>query len=226
MVLLRHGRTAWNAERRFQGRADPPLDDVGRAQAWEVAGIVVAMRPDLLVSSTAARAMQTAEIVAEATGVAVHGEPRLVERGLGHWEGLTMDEVAARYPDEYAEWAAGQDVTRRGGESREQVAARACAAFAELPSAGRTVIVSHGATIMALTNGLLGLNQRLHLLGPLANCHWTELYAEPRADGAKPGNGSADSVRWRLRGHNLGAPGTVVPLPALAAGEEASDADA
>lgn len=222
MVLLRHGRTAWNAEHRFQGRADPPLDEVGRAQAWEVAGIAAAMQPDLLVSSTAARAMQTAEIVAEATGLPVHGDPRLVERGLGHWEGLTMDEVAARYPDEYAEWAAGQDVRRRGGETREQVAVRASAAFADLPPARLTVVVSHGATIMALTNGLLGLDQRLHLLGPLANCHWTELYAEPRGDGVLSG----PAVQWRLRGHNLGAPGTIVPLPALAAGEEASDADA
>jgi probable phosphoglycerate mutase len=198
-----------------------------------VAGIIAAMRPDLLVSSTAARAMQTAVIVAEATGLPVRSEPRLVERGLGHWEGLTMDEVAARYPDEYAEWAAGQDVTRRGGETREAVAARACAAFAELPPAALTVIVSHGATTMALTNALLGLEQRTHVLGPLANCHWTELYAEARrtspasgaADGATDG-GMPGAARWRLRGHNLGAPGTIVPLPAPAAGAEASDADA
>jgi probable phosphoglycerate mutase len=218
ILLLRHARTAWNAEHRFQGQADPPLDDVGRAQAWEVAGILAAMHPDLLVTSTAARAAQTAAIVAEATGLPVHADARLVERGLGHWEGLTMDEVAHRYPDEYAEWAAGQDVTRRGGESREQVADRACAAFAELPPADLTVIVSHGATAMALTNALLGLAQRAHLFGPLANCHWSELYAESRSE--------PDAPRWRLRGHNLGAPGTIVPLPALAAADEASDADA
>jgi broad specificity phosphatase PhoE len=232
VVLLRHGRTTWNAEHRFQGQADPPLDDVGRAQAWEVAGIIAAMRPDLLVSSTAARAMQTAVIVAEATGLPVRREPRLVERGLGHWEGLTMDEVAARYPDEYAEWAAGQDVTRRGGETREAVAARACAAFAELSPAELAVIVSHGATTMALTNALLGLEQRTHVLGPLANCHWTELYAETRRSGTddRAADGAVHRApRWRLRGHNLGAPGTIVPVPAVdltAAGAEASDADA
>ena len=108
----------------------------------------------------------------------------------------------------------------------ERTLRRMAESDAQLPPARRTVIVSHGATIMALTNGLLGLNQRLHLLGPLANCHWTELYAEPRGDGPQPVAESGNSVRWRLRGHNLGAPGTVVPLPALAAGEEASDADA
>ena len=68
LVLLRHGRTAWNAERRFQGQADPPLDDVGRVQAYEVAGLIAALAPDLLVSSDAERAMQTATRVAAATG--------------------------------------------------------------------------------------------------------------------------------------------------------------
>ncbi len=71
LVLLRHGRTAWNAERRFQGQADPPLDDMGRVQAYEVAGLIAALAPDLLVSSDAARAMQTAERVAAATGLDV-----------------------------------------------------------------------------------------------------------------------------------------------------------
>jgi len=218
VVLLRHGRTAWNAEHRFQGQADPPLDEVGLTQAWEVAGIAAAMRPDVLVSSTAIRAMQTARIVAETTGLPVTAEPRLVERGLGHWEGLTMDEVAVRYPDEYADWAAGQDVTRRGGETRDQVAARARAAFQDVPDVPLAVLVSHGATAMALTNDLLGLAQHTHLLGPLANCHWTELYAEAR--------GSA-GPRWRLRGHNLGAPGAVVPPPLTRAETgEPSDADA
>lgn len=219
VVLLRHGRTAWNAEHRFQGRADPPLDEVGRTQAWEVAGIVAAIRPDLLVTSTATRARQTAQYLAEATGLPVAADERFVERGLGHWEGLTMDEVAARFPEEYAEWAAGQDVSRRGGETRDAVAARARAGFDELPAVALTVIVTHGATSMALTNDLLGLAQQTHLLGPLANCHWTELYAETRRGAEAP-------ARWRLRGHNLGAPGVVVPLAAHAPETEASDADA
>ena len=125
VVLLRHGRTAWNAERRFQGQADPPLDEVGRAQAYEVAALIAALRPGLLVSSDAIRAMQTAEVVAEASALPVVKEPRLRERNLGHWEGLTREDVAERYPDEYADWMAGMDVSRRGGETREEVAARA-----------------------------------------------------------------------------------------------------
>jgi probable phosphoglycerate mutase len=218
VILLRHGRTAWNAQRRFQGQADPPLDDVGRTQAVEVAGLIAALRPGLLVSSDAARAMQTAEIIGELTELEPVPEPRLRERGLGHWEGLTREEVAVHYPDEYADWVAGRDVSRRGGETRDEVAARAAAAFAELPEVDTTVLVTHSATAMALTNTLLGIAQGVHPLGPLANCHWSELYLDPSVDG--------HPAAWRLRGHNLGILGTIVPLPIRLIGEEATDADA
>jgi probable phosphoglycerate mutase len=217
LLLLRHGRTAWNAQRRFQGQADPPLDEVGRAQAYEVAGIVAALRPGMLVSSDAERAMQTAEIVAEIAGLPVIAEGRLRERGLGHWEGLTRDEVALRYPDEYADWIAGGDVSRRGGETRAEVAERALAAFAALPDIPTTVLVTHSATAMALTNALLGIPQGVHPLGPLANCHWSDLYSENH-DGSAPA--------WRMRGHNLGAPGAIVPLAVHAVEDDAADADA
>ena len=119
--------------------------------------------------------MQTAELVSAAIGLPVRAEPRLRERSLGHWEGLTRDEVAEKYPDEFADWIAGRDVSGRGGESREQVAERALAAFAELPDVDTAVLVTHSATAMALTTALLGLDQRVHVLGPLANCHWSEL---------------------------------------------------
>jgi probable phosphoglycerate mutase len=217
LILLRHGRTAWNAQRRFQGQADPPLDEIGRVQAYEVAGLIAGMRPDLLVTSDAERAQQTAEIIGDVTALHPVSEPRFRERHLGHWEGLTRDEVADRYPDEYADWVAGRDVSRRGGETRDEVADRALAAFRELPEVATTVLVTHSATAMALTNALLGIVQAAHPLGPLANCHWSELYVEPGRD---------PPVGWRLRGHNLGVPGTVVPLPIRRDGEDASDADA
>jgi broad specificity phosphatase PhoE len=219
VFLLRHGRTAWNAERRFQGQADPPLDDVGRAQAYEVAALVGALSPDVLVSSDAVRAVQTAEPIAEITGLEVMVDARLRERSLGHWEGLTRDEVAQRYPDEYADWIAGRDVSRRGGETRKQVAARALAAFTDLPGAASSVVVTHSATAMALCSALLGMRQEVHVLGPLANCHWSELWVEHH-DGAGP--------LWRLRAHNIGAPGAVAPLPIRLdeASDDAPDADA
>jgi probable phosphoglycerate mutase len=219
VVLLRHGRTAWNAERRFQGQADPPLDDRGRAQAYEVAALIAALAPEVLVTSDAARAMETAAPIAEITGLDVLADARLRERSLGHWEGLTRDDVAQRYPDEYADWIAGRDVSRRGGETRDQVAARALAAFTELPEVATAVLVTHSATAMALCSALLGLRQEVHVLGPLANCHWSELSAEQH-------NGAA--LLWRLRAHNIGAPGTIAPLPVrlVSISDDAPDADA
>lgn len=218
LVLLRHGRTAWNAEGRFQGQADPPLDEVGRAQAYEVAHIIAAMQPDLMVSSDLRRARQTAEIISHVTGLPFTVDARFRERGLGLWEGLTRDDVERQYPDEFAEWIAGQDVQRRGGETRDEVAARALAGLADLPDVQTTVVVSHGATAMATVNGLLGIEQRVHPLSALANCHWTELARNP--------DNSYDAM-WRVRGHNLGAPGAIVPLPSHPVVSEATtDADA
>ncbi|MDT4892969.1 MAG: glucosyl-3-phosphoglycerate phosphatase [Pseudonocardiales bacterium] len=219
LILLRHGRTAWNAERRFQGQADPPLDDVGRAQAYEVAGLMATFEPPLLVSSDALRAMQTAGPIGDLLGLDVLPDARFRERSLGHWEGLTRDEVQQRYPDEFADWAAGREVSRRGGESREQVAVRALAAFRDLPEMPIAVIVTHSATAMALCSALLGIRQDIHVLGPLANCHWSELVT----DGHPSGN-----VTWRMRAHNIGAPGTVVPVPLRGDGaaEDAPDAEA
>ena len=210
VLLLRHGRTAWNAQHRFQGQADPPLDEAGKAQAFEVAALVGALGPDLVLSSDAKRALQTAAPLAEITGLPVVPEPRFRERSLGHWEGLTRDEVAERYPDEYADWMAGRDVSRRGGETREQVAARAFEAFSEInDDIHLAVIVTHSATAMALCAALLGLPPRDPVLAPLANCHWSELR-----------HGS----RWELRAHNVGAPGPVIPRLDLE--EDAADAEA
>lgn len=210
LVILRHGRTEWNAERRYQGQADPPLDQVGRAQALQAAALVAEMAPDLLLSSDLQRARATAEKVASLTGLELQIDKRLRERHLGHWEGLTRDEVEARFPDEFADWAAGRDVTRRGGESRQQVADRAVDLVAGLPEVELVVLVSHGATAMCLTAALLGLPQTPSVLGPLANCHWTEL----RDDGHG----------WNLRAHNAGPPGPVIPL--ISPDSEPPDADA
>lgn len=198
-VIWRHGRTSWNAAGRYQGQANPPLDDTGLAQAAVAATMIATLRPDVIVTSDLQRAASTAEALARVTGLPPMIDSRLRERSLGHWEGLTRAEVAERYPDEMVDWLAGRDVTRRGGESRIEVAARALAAFTELDDVPLAVVVTHSATAMALTSALLGLPQHTPILGPLANCHWTEV--------------RRDDSGWRIRAHNIGAPGVVIPLP-------------
>jgi probable phosphoglycerate mutase len=96
LLLIRHGVTAWNREGRWQGRLDPPLSDDGRREAQLLADRIARddqLRPARIISSTLARAAQTAAALADATGVGIEPEPRLMEIGAGEWEGHTHDEL-------------------------------------------------------------------------------------------------------------------------------------
>ena len=95
LVLLRHGRTAWNAERRAQGHSDVPLDDTGQAQAFAVAPYVAAMRPVLLWTSDLARAAETAACIGVAAGESKAAAVRAVLRS-GTINVLVTDTVCAR----------------------------------------------------------------------------------------------------------------------------------
>jgi probable phosphoglycerate mutase len=97
MLLLRHGQSTWNAQQRWQGQADPPLSDLGRAQAAHAGQRLGAV--DAIVSSPLQRASTSAEILAEAIGVGpVEVVPALAERDAGPWSGLTRDEIEERWP--------------------------------------------------------------------------------------------------------------------------------
>ena len=97
MLLLRHGQSTWNAQFRWQGQANPPLSDLGRAQAAHAGQRLGSV--DGIVTSPLDRALQTAEILAEAIGVGpVEVAPMLAERDAGPWSGLTRDEIDERWP--------------------------------------------------------------------------------------------------------------------------------
>jgi len=100
--LWRHGQTTWNAEHRFQGQSDIPLDETGHAQAERAARLLAALRPDLIVSSDLSRAVSTAAPLARLAGLEVILDKDLRERSGGSWEGLTDTEIRERYPDEHA----------------------------------------------------------------------------------------------------------------------------
>ena len=118
-ILLRHGQTALSVERRFAGRGDAPLTEVGQQQAAAAAARLQARGGiDLVVSSPLSRARHTAEAVASATGAGLVVDEDLAETDFGDWEGLTFGEVMKRWPDEMAAWMGSADVARR--------AARAC----------------------------------------------------------------------------------------------------
>lgn len=198
VLVWRHGRTRWNVEHRFQGQADPPLDEVGRLQAAASARLLVACSPTAIISSDLARAVQTARPLAELVGLPVILDRRLRERSLGEWEGLTRDEVIRRHPEQYAHWLAGRDAPQSGGETRAELGERSLAALAD--AEGETVVlVTHSATAMALTGRLLGLPVTgWRPVGPLGNGRWSEF--------------SLDEHGWRLRAHNVGPLGSPVGL--------------
>lgn len=173
MVLLRHGQTALSVDRRYSGRGNPELTDLGRSQA-EAAGRRVAAGAlgsiDAVVSSPLARTMSTARAAADALGVDVQPFDGLIETDFGSWEGLTFREAAERDPALHRRWLGDIDVAPPGGESFAQVADRVVQARADLVAEhpGRTVLaVSHVTPIKTLLRDALKAGPellfRLHL---------------------------------------------------------------
>jgi len=212
IVVWRHGRTTWNADGRYQGQADPPLDALGQVQSRQAARELAADPPDLILTSDLLRARSTADALAELTGTPMNVEPRLREIDMGSWQGLTRAEVAASYPDQYAAWLAGRPLLDRGGETKAQLDARVLAALCEIDVA-HVLLVTHGGTSRSIIDILLGLpTPSRRWLAPLGNCHWSRLRRDP--------NG------WRLLAHNLAAAAEIVVPGRTDRIEDAGDADA
>jgi broad specificity phosphatase PhoE/ribonuclease HI len=146
-VLLRHGQTPLSTQRRFAGRGDIPLTETGQRQAAAAARRLAARGGiDVIVTSPLQRARLTAAAVSAETGAAVEVDEAFVETDFGKWEGLTFAEVAERWPDEMAAWAAGPDVAPPGGESFAATGERVLAALDRLLAvhpAATVLVVSH-----------------------------------------------------------------------------------
>ena len=162
LVLIRHGETAWNREKRLQGQIDIALSDVGERQARSLAerfdvkanadaNAQAALIVDVVLSSDLSRAMQTAAPVAEALGLPIIPEPGLRERHYGVFQGTTRDQIALQWPHDHARWMAHDpDFTPEGGESMRQLSARVVRTLASIGRAyaGKTVVcVTHGGVL-------------------------------------------------------------------------------
>ena len=154
VVVVRHGETVWNAERRMQGQQDSPLSARGRAQAQALGTRMRHEVFDHLYSSDLTRAHETAEAIAAVTGHEVKLDPRLRERAFGIFEGLTRDEMASRHPAEYEFFRSRDpDYTLPGGESARSFYTRSMACFLDLTERHRgcrIVIVAHGMLLDSL----------------------------------------------------------------------------
>jgi broad specificity phosphatase PhoE len=199
IILWRHGRTEWNIVNRFQGQADIPLDQVGYAQAERAAEVLARYQPSSLYSSDLSRCYQTAEMLAQRTGLEIITDKRLREIHVGSWEGLLGDEIKAADPELARRLRAGEDVRRSPtGESPSEVAERMAEALNEIAEAAE----DHS-TVVVVTHGLAGRvgacrfvelpSEHWRRFGGLSNCAWVSI--DRHRSGAY----------WRIESYNVTA---------------------
>lgn len=163
VILVRHGQTAWNRAERFRGHSDVPLNSTGLAQAHAAARrIVSTWRVDAVYTSPLRRALETAQAIAQRCGLKAEPRDGLIDLNFGAWQGMTYEEAATAYPDEYALWRSKpQRLRLPEGESVGRARRRSFAAMLELALAhpeGTIVLVSHQVICRLLALAALGLS--------------------------------------------------------------------
>jgi len=153
LILVRHGATAYNAQRRFQGQSDVPLSDEGLAQAARLAARLRDEPVDRIYTSDLLRARQTAAAIAVTHRIEPITDTRLREFAFGAWEGLTWAEILAERPHlSEANWHHAQLYAPEGGENFDSVCARVRSFFDEVAAQrlNDVVVVTHAGALHAL----------------------------------------------------------------------------
>ncbi|MEU3020425.1 MULTISPECIES: histidine phosphatase family protein [unclassified Nocardiopsis] len=187
VLFWRHGRTAWNVEKRFQGQTDIDLDPVGHAQAERAGRLLATLAPDLIVASDLKRAADTAGYLSRSSGLPVEYDKGLRERFGGSWEGHTATELAERWPVEHPRMDIpdGEHISDLG----DRMHAAIDRGIARTRPGGLLVIVSHGAALRVGIARMLGIpDDQREILGPLSNACWSVLQTRGQT--------------WRLMEHN------------------------
>ncbi len=160
LLLIRHGESEFNAQGRIQGQLDVALTETGRKQAAALAERLAGEQLDAIFASPLERAYETARAVAARIGHEIRTDERLREINAGIFQGLTREEMIARYPDQELRWTAREpDFRVTGGETRRELMERGRAALEAIRETGlaRVAVVSHGAILAAALKGLLGI---------------------------------------------------------------------
>jgi broad specificity phosphatase PhoE len=173
LLLARHGETDWNRAGRFQGNADPPLNDTGLRQAVELARAIDGEPLDAIYASDLRRAVQTAAAVADRVALPVNTRPDLREADVGRFTGLTRQEIAARFPED-ARVAEEHGYTFASGEGLESLERRVLDALQEIARAhpdGSVLVVTHGGPLRVVLAHADGTSVDEHRLRfpPVAN---------------------------------------------------------
>ncbi len=164
IILIRHGRTAWNEGEgeRLRGRSDIDLNDEGLAQARATALKIAEWEIAAVYASPLKRAMMTASIIAEPLHLQVEALPGLIDIDYGQWQGLTLKQAAADNEDLYKLWLKNPEQVRfPGGEGLDDVRRRALTGVEAVASRNpglTTVLVSHKVVCKVLVCSLMGLD--------------------------------------------------------------------
>ena len=160
VLLIRHGQSRGNAERRFGGHTATPLSARGRNQAHATALTLQSESLTAIYSSDLARAMDTARPLSQLTGLPVHGTSAFRERSVGVMEGLTFEDAAQQHPEQYAALLRRDfEHVLTGGESYRQLLDRARYKLDEIIEkhrGGKIAVFSHTGTICILALHLMG----------------------------------------------------------------------
>jgi broad specificity phosphatase PhoE len=176
LLLIRHGETVWNAERRFTTHSDVPLSEAGLEQVGLAAAALAATAIDRIYSSPLQRALVTAETTAarQPSPPSVIVDDRLSEIGAGPFDGMTEDELqSGPMADDYARWHTDAEPEfPEGAETFDEALARAAAFLDEhADETGTTLVVSHGSlTRLMVSSYFLGGPPPLHRRLWLDNC--------------------------------------------------------
>ncbi|MFD7845021.1 bifunctional RNase H/acid phosphatase [Nocardia sp. NPDC059764] len=184
LLLLRHGQTELSVERRYSGRGNPPLTELGRQQAANAAAMLARKGGiEAIVCSPLGRAQKTAEAAGKALGLPVRELEGLTETDFGAWEGMTFLEARDQDPELHGQWLGDPSVPAPGGESFDQVRERVESVRRDLVAlypGANVLVVSHVTPIKTLLQLALGVGPsllyRLHL--DLASLSIAEFYPD------------------------------------------------
>ncbi|MEC9012838.1 MAG: histidine phosphatase family protein [SAR324 cluster bacterium] len=162
IILIRHGETEWNSQKRMQGHSNSDLSEVGMGQIQALGELMKNVSFDHIYSSDSLRTRQTAEAITQYSGHTLQFDQRIREKNLGVFEGLTSTEAKERHPEIYRLFkTAGANYVIDEGESTQQLLERALEFIEEIRlrhSQERVVMVTHGGVVRVLMKHALGLS--------------------------------------------------------------------
>ena len=162
IILIRHGETEWNSQKRMQGHSNSDLSSVGQAQIQALGQWMKNVPFDLIYSSDSLRAKQTAEAITQFSGHELQIDQRLREKNFGVFEGLTSEEARERHPEVFRLFkTAGSKYVIDEGESTQQLQDRALEIVNEIRikhPEERVLLVTHGGFIRVVMKHSLGLS--------------------------------------------------------------------